>query len=289
MKSLLHLPELFWSSYEAVLKNTCLFDACLEETSGGIHGGKGKAKSDEHFAQRCSNSCSRTVYIMKSKDEELSDLPQSLWASFSSDVIGLIDLAAGSGGGTHGILTSIYEARYSYELPCIPITIHLFAADYSEESLGHYKLMVDDLRPKLEGVAVEVVYHQHVWDAADVAQTSSLCEAIKKVEGVKEYVIAVSALSGIKKSGLDALERSFQHIHESFANHCVTSVWIEPGGSGAKFLKKVVKNIYAACPWLKSNEDSANMGGKYRWYHKLQNKELPGELSCVKYSRKNLI
>lgn len=289
-KSPLNLPDSFWRSYETVLKSCCLFDVCLSDDPAGKHGGISKEESESHFAQRCGNSCSRTVYIIESDKKSFCIISTSLLTTLSSDTVGIVDLAAGSGGGTLGLLCSLENLRSSKQLPCTPLTIHIYAADFSEDALLLYEKMINDLRFKLRLVGIELCFHKHVWDAKDVTQASSLCDTMLNNDSIKEYLVLVSALSGVKKSGLDPMTRSFHHVLERFSGHCMTSLWVEPGDSGVDFLRKVVKVIYNACPWLASSSlESDIIEANYKWIHEIQKKMLPGRVSCVKYDRKNLI
>ena len=256
----------------------------------GRYGGKGKKKAESHFSQRCGNSCSRTVYILESGGKDFDKISSSLIATLSSDTVGIVDLAAGSGGGTLGILTSIENLRYSREIPCTPLTIHIHAADFSKDSLSLYKKMIDEISNNLSSVGIEVHFHEYSWDATDVVQASKLCDKILSDTAIKEYIVFVSVLSGVKPDGLKPMVRSFQHILERFADRCMSSLWIEPGDSSVRFLNKVVNWIYSTCTWLSPLPIKKKLlEAEYIWIHRIQEKELPGKLSCVKYDRKNLI
>jgi hypothetical protein len=289
--ALLILPESFWLPYEKVLVDLDLFDECLEETGGGIYGGKGNRKTNEHFAKRCSNSCSRTAYILKSGDPRVDKISSSTISTLTSDTVAIVDLAAGTGGGMYGVLSSIEELRTMRNIPCLPLNLHIFAADYSQESLDIYEKMFEELQPNLKKVGIDAVLCKFLWDASDVTQSVALCDCVKKNDKIKECLIIVSALSGIKKNKLDDLKRSFSHILESFSGYCCTSMWIEPGGdSGLSFLKKAKKMIYCFCEWLMpSSKDNEVVVVEYKWFHKLQKKELSGSLSMFKYHKINML
>lgn len=284
----LHLPQVLWETYTAVLQNNGVLDECTRGTENkNIHGGANAAESLEHFIHRFPNSASRLCYIVKDPAGDLSEASRSVITSFPSHEIFVLDLVGGTGAGTIGILAAICHQRIEGELPKLPLTVNIYAADISDAALQIYSEMIDNIRAPCLAIGIKLNYCMQVWDATDVAQTSQLCDNWLAQAGAAEVFVLVSNISGAGNSLLEEFKRSFQHVTERVANRAFTLLWIEPRGRGSKnFLTRVVNGIFSAARWV-THYFTTTTDHSYKWKHELLigEKILPGGLQLLNYDR----
>lgn len=297
VNNVLHLPNLFWQTYERQLLRLGILDECRRGTdTHRLHGGPSEQEVKDHFAYRFGNSASRICYVLEDPQRHFAAASADIAATFAMGDISLLDLVGGSGAAVVTLLTHIYDQRREYvDNPSLPLTIRITAADYSQHALNVYREMVEVLIPQLEQVGVTVSITTEIWDGTRVDQTSALCDRwLGRSADSNELFVCVCNLSGIGASRLDQFARPLQHVTERIANYPSTFVWLEPGApSGQRFLAKAKKIIFQVANWFTEStqgrdSDSPGMpNASYHWKHEIQESRnlIKSDVSILRYRR----
>ena len=288
LEKVLHLPNSLWDAYRSVLTAHNLLSACTTGTEKkNIYGGATQVEAEEHFVYRFANSASRTCYLVQPESADFIEISTALAVSFASKDIHVLDLAAGTGAGVLGILSSIAELRSSGGLPKLPLNVHIYAADISDAALTIYAELLTELEPTFASVALGVSLLSACWDASETASTNVLCNDWLASVGKAETLVLVSNLSGVGKALLDDFKRSLQHITERVSHLPNTLLWVEPQGKSAKkFLEKVAELIFKPAKWFVP-QSRHGLESKYKWRHEIQldNKEINGSVQLLSFKR----
>jgi hypothetical protein len=161
--------------------------------------------------------------------------------------------------------------------------MHITGGDISASARQIYEKMINDLKPYLSKVAIDITLSTLNWDGTNPNSTSHLCDdwLNKNSCGCNEYVTVVANFSGEAQRNLASFKRSFEHIHERIHGKNCTMVWVEPIMSGANtFLERILS-------WFTPGRNSAESLFRYRyyWHHPIQNRRLTCDVLVMKYNR----
>lgn len=270
-----------------LIKHDCLEECESNATGRGEIGGEDAESTLKHFVYRFPNSASRMCYIVENPKRDCDGISGEISDSLFEGTLCILDLVGGTGAAVVSLLCCIHEMRYRGVRPMLPLNISVFAADISGHALSIYEEMLTEIRDLISEVGIAVSWKTEVWDARDVSATSALCDRFLHQTTGNELFVIVSALSGIKNSGLDNVSRSFLHVTERISNHPSTFIWIEPHGkSGSEFISRVASLILDLGYWF-TNKTPQTFKAIFVWWHKLQlsNQVLPGGVLVRMYKR----
>ncbi|MFN0017270.1 MAG: hypothetical protein ACKVP0_03360 [Pirellulaceae bacterium] len=294
----LQCPELFHSA-QALRLAPILADAYREElvardllesaiagsSDPRIHGGPSPEETITHFSFRFPNSASRVVCVCVDPKQCFASLPAQILQSFSSHKIAVLDAPCGAGASLLSLLSVISSAREQKQIPCLPLTVGVVAADISPTALDIYSSLVRRIEPHLSAAGIFVELSTYPWDAARANQTSGLCDAWFSIHpDANEYFVLIGNLSGVANSLFEALERSFVHITERISNRPSTVLWLEPAVKTTLFER--LFGMFSKAPWLRQPQNSPpNPQCKFTWWQPIQGKELPGKVTVHRFER----
>lgn len=278
---ILTLPDTLSSLYISKLESIGYLEFAKEyhrnaNTEGPI-GGSEQADTYEHFAARFSNSCARLQYVVINPNEEFGTVPDNFISSFSSGKLCLLDAPCGTGAASMSLLHLLCTARKEGQLPKLPLSVHIIAADYSEHALKIFTDLLSQSQDEFANNAIEIITEEYLWDAKDVASTAQLMDDFRSHD-CDEFFVMVSAFSGLGPDGLEVIKPSLQYIQSSLSNKKFTLVHIEPKTKKAtNFLRDMVsmiKNVF------KDEDDNPNYQSRERfiWIDPVNKREVKSDV-----------
>lgn len=286
----LHLPRDLNEVYHRRLQELDLLaEAKSFDGKQGGHGGETQADTYKHFASLYPNSASRVQCVILNPHTVFADISRDLILTLSSHRVAVLDIPCGAGAGGIALLTTIKELRISNIIPSTPLSIDIFAADYSPAALDLYKSQVDLLLPKLGESGISVSFHRHLWDAAQLQQTSDLVEDYLAHQA-NEYLVLMANFSGAGKSQFSAFKRSFEHMFVRLSSRRikgVTILWIEPlNPSGTSHIQKL-KDLISDFKGYVSNikQEVKCLECNYAWHSFIQSKKITSGVAVRDYKR----
>ncbi|MEO6809544.1 MAG: hypothetical protein ABI353_10585, partial [Isosphaeraceae bacterium] len=288
----LHLPRDLNEVYHRRLQDLKLLDMAKSFNGHhGGHGGQSEVETHKHFACLYANSASRVQCVVLNPHAVFDDISHDLLLTLSSHRIALLDIPCGSGAGGIALITTVKELRTAGVIPNTPLSVDIFAADYSPSALDLYESQVSLLRPKLAESGISVSLHRYPWDATQLQQTSDLIDDYIAHQA-NEYLVLMANFSGEGKSQFPKFERSFEHIFVRFSNRrvkVVTILWIEPQGkSGFRHITKLTQVISKIIGYFsRVDPNMAYLECEYAWFSFIQSKQLKSGVAVHAYKRDN--
>ncbi|MUK64380.1 hypothetical protein [Aliivibrio fischeri] len=241
------LTTIFTNELKAIGKLNDAKDYIRKEADEGPIGGDTLDATIEHFYSRFSNSCIRLQYVVLDPDNKFKDVAEKFLSSFYSGDICLVDIPCGTGAASLSLLHTLCDLREAKLLPTVPLTVRIYAADYSNHVSGVFSNMMDASMPRFNELSIDVSYKIKHWDAFDISSTATLVDAVKKIE-CDEYFILISAFNGIGNERYLEMKPSLDLLQSAFSNESFSLVHIEPSSNkGISFLRKIsvaVKSIF---------------------------------------------
>jgi hypothetical protein len=273
-------------AYEQQLKATGLFAQVTQKPPQGIAlvGGAGLQDTQNHFAYSFSTSAIRGEYVLLDVNDLLEQAPADLLTALSANRVAYLDLAAGAGGGSLGLLTTLAVLRNNNLVPTTPLDLHILAADISKAALDIYLALFGVLQPFLVSSGMNVSLTVEEWDAKQSNNTAALLDKwFAANANAEEYIAIISAISGGGVSLAKSIERSIQHISDRLANYPSTFFFLEPKMKGTKdFLDKLLGGLHLG--WFASIT-GPGLSGNYKWLHPFTGAELTGSIWVSHYRR----
>ncbi len=278
------VPPHLGAAYEAELTARGLLDKAKAKSPSDVIGGASKDESELHFTFRFSASAVRGENSILDPVDQLGEIPSDLLATFQDGKISCLDVAAGTGGGTLGLLLCVQRLRELGIVASAPLEVRILAGDISEFALDIYRSLLDRLRPALESVGIRVQATFQVWDIKAAAQVAGIVDQWFGLQpDAEEHLVLVSAITGAGKELLDASRRTFQHIGERLAQRKSTILWIEPNMTSAPLLVTWVLGKLNL-DWFKPTIGTGR-GYSYKWVHPITSSQLGGSILIYKYQR----
>jgi len=228
------------------------------------------------------------VCILVDPADSFAALPVELFQSFSSHKIAVLDAPCGAGAGLLSLLTVLATARAHRQLPTLPLTVGVIAADISPTALEIYSSIATTLAPELAKHGINLDITTQNWDASQVNQTSAVCDTwFSKYHDANEYFVLVGNLSGIMDPALvQAFQRSFEHITARISNVASTVLWIEP--IIEKSITKRIKEMFSLSWWLKPSENlPQDAHSRFNWRQPIEDKIISGTVMVHRYERRD--
>ena len=201
-------------------------------SSGGV-GGAHKLEAEEHVTNRFLNSAARMQFVCTDPKKEHPEVREMVLDQMASGQIFLLDVAAGNGAGTLSILALICELRHHRIIPRFPLNVNVWSLDISPDALDFYTELLYEITPWLESLGVFVKLDLHVCDLKISGEIDEILDgffAEAKLCQSNRFLCTISALSGVKKEGLETMMDSLKLIAArlSHKTRCSSWLWVEP-------------------------------------------------------------
>lgn len=237
----LHLPTALTEAHrEYLIENGWL---CKYNPGGsGAIGGASEDDACEHVVNRFLNSAARMQFVCSDPKDEQVAIRDAVLDQLAEGRIHVIDLAAGNGAGTLGMLSLVCELRSTGLIPKLPVNVCISAVDYSPAALNHFAAMLDKLSPWLAGAGIRVELSLYFCDLTVLGEFSEMLEEFftdAKTRGGNRFLCVISALSGAKKEGIEPMVDSLKHAAAglSHSKRASSWLWVEPHVGKSWFTK----------------------------------------------------
>ncbi|NDP62411.1 hypothetical protein [Polaromonas sp.] len=242
--SLKHTPQTLWDKGQLCLaKKLCdIYTDFLNEkgwlknyqpkTSGDI-GGASSAQAQDHVTNRFLNSAARMQYVCIDVNNEQPKSRMMVLDQLAQGEIFILDLAAGHGAGTLSILSTICELRDQKIIPTLPLNVNIRGIDMSPDALNYYAEILEKLKPWL---ATNAIYTKLTFSVCDMNISGQINEVLDdffeeaKAKKSNRFLCTISAVSGIKKEGVERMMDSLKLIAARLSHKQKSSswLWVEP-------------------------------------------------------------
>jgi hypothetical protein len=228
----LHLPAALVEAHREYLIENGWWSRYSPVGSGAI-GGASEEDACEHVVNRFLNSAARMQFVCSDPRDEQVAIRDAVMDQLAEGRIHIVDLAAGHGAGTLGMLSFIGELRRNGLIPQLPVNICISAVDYSPASLNHFAALLDKVSPWLAEAGINVELSLCHCDLTVLGEFSEALEAFfaeAQARGVKRFLCVISALSGAKKEGMEPMIDSLKHAAAGLSHSKRSSswLWVEP-------------------------------------------------------------
>lgn len=228
----LRLPENLVSAHSNFLRDRSWRDHYSPQSSGGV-GGEGGDAAREHVINRFFNSAARMQFVCSDPLDEQPHVRSMLLEQLADGEIELIDLASGNGAGTLTILSLICELRNCRLAPRLPLNIKITGIDYSADALNYYADLLGRINPWLQSQGINVQLELRHCDLTITADFHDVLEELffdARARNVHRFLCVISALTGVKREGMEALHPSISETAKWLSNKDRNSsvIWVEP-------------------------------------------------------------
>lgn len=228
----LNLPLPLATAHRNFLTKNGWFSDYNPASAGGA-GGRAPEEAREHVTNRFLNSAARMLYVCCDPLDEQPEVRQMVLDQLADGHIYLLDIAAGNGAGTLAILSMIADLRESDSLPTLPVNLNITGVDYSPDALNYYAELLAEIKPWLESKGIVVDLMLSVCDLTISGDFSEALEAFigdAKSSNVKRFLCVISAISGTKKEGLNAMLDSLKIAAAGLSSkkRNTSLLWVEP-------------------------------------------------------------
>lgn len=238
----LHLPKPLSDAHRDYLIENGWLAKYDPASSGGVVGGASNEEACDHVVNRFLNSAARMQYVCADPKDEQADVRDAVLDQLAEGRIHIIDLAAGNGAGTLGILSLISELRRSGSIPQLPLNVCISAIDFSPAALNHFAALLHKLAPWLAGAGINVelsLCHCDLTVLGDFSETLEGFFTDARSRGVRRFLCVISALSGAKKEGVEPMIDALKHAAAGLSHSDRSSswLWVEPNVGKSWFTK----------------------------------------------------
>lgn len=242
----LYLPLPLAKAHRDFLTRNSWFSEYNPASAGGV-GGDAPEEAREHVINRFLNSAARMQYVCCDPLDEQPEVRQMVLDQLADGHIYLLDIAAGNGAGTLAILSMIADLRENDSLPTFPVNLNITGVDYSPEALNYYAELLAEIDPwlKSKGIVVDLTL-----SVCDLTISGDFSEALEifiddaKASKVKRFLCVISALSGAKKEGLNAMHDSLKIAAAGLSSkkRNTSWLWVEPH-VGKSWITKAIDSV----------------------------------------------
>jgi hypothetical protein len=242
----LQLPKNLVSAHASFLSDRSWRDHYSPQSSGGA-GGEGEDAAREHVINRFFNSAARMQFVCSDPLDEQPHVRSMLLEQLADGEIDLIDLASGNGAGTLTILSLICELRNSKITPKLPLNAKITGIDYSADALNYYADLLSRIDPWLKSQGINIQLELRHCDLTITADFHDVLEELffdARSRNTHRFLCVISALTGVKKEGMEALHPSISETAKWLSNKGRNSsvIWVEPK-VGKNWFEKVLESF----------------------------------------------
>ncbi len=260
--SILRLPNLLVTSYEAELNRLGLRKRSIENVHQPVHGGSTTAETHDHFAWRFVASAGRVEYTVLAPTDEFSHLSDAFLTTFSEGRIALLDIPCGTGAMSASLICTLAQLRHSKVMPRLPLTITICAGDFSNHAIEIYSKMLDPIVVAAASEGITIKWVTQEWNATRGDQTAALVDRWFDVaKDATEHLVAICNFSGaLGNSGqFNAFAPCFEQILARLHDKLATVVWLEPTTNTARksVFKRVAELVARRISWFSNATNAA--------------------------------
>ena len=288
LDGMLGMPMCLRMSYWNQLESYGLTEEALAPDTTGpqIVGGRSEEATRQHFARRYGVSASRIESLAIDPHRAFGVIPDDLLVSLSEGHISVLDVACGAGAVGASLLSTVSVLRATGRLPKMPLDVSIVGGDCSDSALVMYRQMIEELRPTLCAVGIEVDLVATRWEAEESYSTSEMFDLLfERNPDSDEYLVIIANFAGVLESHFSKFEDSIVHIFDRTGNKKCTIMWVEPGQPSAKTLLRRLERIVEKCtPW-RSADKRESVFHEYEWYHPFRQCPMPCRVLVKEYRR----
>ena len=180
LDGMLGMPMCLRMSYWNQLESYGLTEEALAPDTTGpqIVGGRSEEATRQHFARRYGVSASRIESLAIDPHRAFGVIPDDLLVSLSEGHISVLDVACGAGAVGASLLSTVSVLRATGRLPKMPLDVSIVGGDCSDSALVMYRQMIEELRPTLCAVGIEVDLVATRWEAEESYSTSEMSNVL---------------------------------------------------------------------------------------------------------------
>ena len=229
----MHLPKPLAEAHRDYLNENGWLGKYDPTRSTGAIGGASEEEACDHVVNRFLNSAARMQYVCSDPKDEQADVRDAVLDQLAEGQLHIIDVAAGNGAGTIGMLSLICDLRRMGCIPKLPLNVSISAVDFSPAALNHFAAMLHKLTPWLTGggITVEIdLCNCDLTVLGDFSETLDGFFADARERDVRRFLCVISAVSGAKKEGVEPMIDSLKHAAASLSHskRSSTWLWVEP-------------------------------------------------------------
>lgn len=210
-------------------------------------------------------------FVCTDPKKERPEVREMVLDQLATGQIFLLDVAAGNGAGTLAILALICELRYQRIVPNLPLNVNVWGLDISPDALNFYSQLLERISPWLRSSGINVKLDLHVCDLKISGEVDEILEGFfLEATSLKanRFLCTISALSGVKKEGLETMMDSLKLIAARLSNKNRSSswLWVEPRvertwlGNFADSIEQTLKQIVQFLKPSRPVVDTSNSG-----------------------------
>lgn len=231
-KEVLYLPVQLTGSHWSFLAKNGWQTNYQPASSGGV-GGATKAEAQDHVTNRFLNSAARMQFVCTDPKKEHPAVREMVLDQMATGQIFILDVASGNGAGTLAILALLCELRHHQIIPKLPLNVNIWGLDISPDALNFYTQLLEDISPWLQSSGINVKLDLHVCNLKVSGEVDEILDGFfseAKDHQSNRFLCTISALSGVKKEGLETMMDSLKLIAArlSHRNRCSSWLWVEP-------------------------------------------------------------
>jgi hypothetical protein len=224
----------------------------------GIIGGTHARDAEDHFVYRFPNSGGRACFAFLDPRGELTEASLPLQAAMIDGRIVLVDIPAGAGAFSLGIVSTLVHLRESGVLPRLPLHVAVVAGDISERALELAARGAAAICQRASQVGITLDFRVSRWDAANPEDWARLIDNAFAFADADSCVLSVLDFAGALRdtSFRDAFCQALKSMLGRFygGQSQAFLVWLEPTTSESSRLSSVLNAAVARVrSWLGSD------------------------------------
>jgi len=280
----LHMPICLIEAYRKQLQKYGVMNDVLDtKNMGGPIGGSSHQDTLQHFTYRYGVSACRVQSLALDPYHAFDSIPDDLLTTLSAGRVSILDMPCGTGAAGASLLSTIAILRDKNKLPREPLDVMITGGDCSPTGRVIYKKIIDNLKPYLATVGINIWLATVDWDGTNPDSTAALVDAWlnSNSPGCTEFLTVIANFSGAAGNHFADFERSFLHIHERLHDKTCTIIWVEPKMRSADTLLKRVRSLFN----FRSGTPNSQFTHLYSFYHPFQLRSWNCSVSVCKYNR----
>ncbi|MBP8016524.1 hypothetical protein KAZ01_00810 [Candidatus Gracilibacteria bacterium] len=287
--NIVYFPDIIKQIYIDLLNEYNLYEKALIFKQGNdLIGGITKEATLDHFSQRFLTSGSRTGYLTINPHDNFKEIQKNIFESLLYGNVNILDIPCGTGGSTFNLFCTIGEIIEKNYFPSFPITINIYAADFSETALEIYDKFITRIKPHLKSIGIKINHYLINWDAFCSIQTNELIDKFL-IDKFDECIIMINNFSGALKI---VNNNKFNEILENcilsrLAKYRFLFIWIEPNYDDSdSIFSKFFKRCSIIIKQLFNIIENKKISSKYSWFNFIHNKIIDrGSINLITYKR----
>ncbi len=278
--TVLDLPQYYADWYRSCVRTLGREWDAKNKPPKGIIGGATDKEAEDHLVYRFPNSGARACFAFLDPRGELVAASHPLQAALVDGHVVVVDIPAGAGALSLGIVSTLIVLRENGVLPKLPLKISIVAGDISQKALELASLGYSAIQHQAAQVGIELNVHTLQWDVLDFEHSAHLVDEAFLMGDADSYVIGVLDFAGALKD--QSLRDEFTHALKAMLGRFYAEqdrailVWLEPMTSDNSKLQAVLNSALSRVgSWVGSNDTYRS---KFRLRHPISAAEIPTDV-----------